>query len=158
MNHDEALEVAQLVAELWPNPPMNGVRQAFYARALVVIGAQAAALDAVAALFLDERFQPAPGEVIDRALNVASGALDAWELLHIAAAEVAAGRATTMSWPEPVRQAMAASGARVAAIAGAVNNQRELQRLRDRFLDAYRDTMRAAAAGELRADHKELMG
>lgn len=153
MNESEALEVVQLVGELWPNPPMTGVRRAFYARALVVIGSQPAAIDAVSALFVDERFQPAPGDIIDRALGVACAALDAWELIVAHSGELAAGRQPdVIELPEPVRLAMNAAGARFGQVRQALDRSRELQALRDRFVVAYRDTMRAAAAGELGAD------
>lgn len=152
MNESEALEVTRLVSELWPNPAMTGVRQAFYARALVVIGSQAAAMDAVAALFVDERFQPAPGDIIDAALGVATGGQDAWELIVAYAAELQGGRRPTIELPEPVRRAMSASGARFGAVHAASGNNRQTEALRTAFLAAYRDTMRAAAAGGLGAD------
>lgn len=157
MNESEALEVTRLVAELWPNPPMTGVRQAFYARSLTVIGSQAAAMDAVSQLFVDERFQPAPGDIIDAALGVATGGQDAWELIVAYAGELQGGRRPTIELPEPVRRAMSASGARFGAVQAVAGNHRQTEALRTAFLTAYRDVMRAAAAGELGAtDMREL--
>lgn len=157
MTNEEALEVSALIAELWPTPVMTGVRQAFYARSLAVIGDQRAAMDAVAALFVDERFQPAPGDIIDAALGVATGGADAWELIVAYAGELAAGRRPVIELPEPVRRAMSASGARFGAVHAAAGNNRQTEALRTAFLAAYRDVMRAAAAGELGAtDMREL--
>lgn len=150
MTNEEALEVSALVAELWPNPVMTGVRQAFYARSLTVIGSQAAAMDAVATLFVDSRFQPTPGDVIDAALGVAAGGEDAWQLVASCANELGAGRRPLIQLPDPVRRALATSGVTLGLVAGA--KERERESLRTRFLTAYRDTMRAAAAGELGAD------
>jgi hypothetical protein len=157
MNEAEAMEAVALVSRLWPSPPLDDVRGGFYARALTVIGSQRAAMDAISELFVDERFQPAPGDIIDRALGVATGAPDAWELIVAYARELDAGRQPDVALPDPVHAAMVAAGARLGQVRKVMDRPRDLDALRDRFVTAYRDTMRAAAAGELQgADTKEL--
>lgn len=148
MTNEEALEVSALVAELWPTPVMTGVRQAFFARSLTVIGAQRRAMDAVAKLFVDARFQPTPGDIIDAALGVDDGVVAGWLTIIDVANELGAGRRPLVQLEPTARQAMAGASLTFGQIAAADDRGRES--LRRRFVEAYRDAIRAAAAGELR--------
>ena len=150
MTNEEALEVAQLVAKLWPSPVMDGVRCAFYARALAVIPDHHAAVSAVSTLFVDERFQPTPGQVIDRALcGSASAGAVAWEHLLARATEIHAGRAVDGHLDVAAMDALRSAGMSVGHIAKSLDQHRALDQLRTRFLTGYRDSMRDAAAGKL---------
>jgi hypothetical protein len=152
MTNEEALEVAQLVAKLWPSPAMDGVRCTFYARALTVIPEHVGAINAVSELFVDERFQPTPGQVIDRALcgSTSAGAI-AWESLLARATEIHAGRPVASLLDVATMDALRSAGMSVGHIAKALDQHRTLDNLRTRFLTGYRDSMRDAAAGKLGA-------
>jgi hypothetical protein len=150
MTNEEAVEVAQLVAKLWPSPGMDGVRCTFYARALTVIPNHVDAINAVSQLFVDERFQPTPGQVIDRALcgSASVGAI-AWESLLARATEIHAGRQVNGGLDVATMDALRAAGMSVGAIAKALDQRKALDQLRTRFLTGYRESFRDAAAGKL---------
>ncbi len=152
MNETEAMEAVALVSRLWPTPAMDEVRGAFYARALSVIPGRDDAIRAVSELFVDERFQPTPGQVIDRALcgSTSAGAI-AWESLLARATEIHAGRPVASLLDVATMDALRSAGMSVGHIAKALDQHRALDQLRTRFLTGYRDSMRDAAAGKLGA-------
>jgi|JI10StandDraft_1071094.scaffolds.fasta_scaffold329635_2 hypothetical protein len=158
MNDKEAVEVAQLVAKLWPSPGMDGVRCTFYARALTVVPDHVSAIEAVSRLFVDERFQPTPGQVIDAALgDLTSLGATGWEAIVGRAAEIAGGRPVDAPLSTELMTALRASSLTVGMVGQSLNNDKQLSALRRRFLTGYRDTKRAEAAGKLAdAETREL--
>ncbi len=79
--------MAELVGQLWPSPSLNGERLAFYASALTVIPESGAAIRTVNDLFVTERWQPTPGDVIDRAMRLDAEALREWHKIAIGASD-----------------------------------------------------------------------
>lgn len=90
MTPEEAVNAASLIGELWPSTPMEGTRKAFYANSLTAIPTMAAAVRAINALFVTERFQPPPGAVLDKALDLTGDASVEWQRIVQAATETQA--------------------------------------------------------------------
>lgn len=151
MDDDQAVQVADMVLELWPSPPMSDVARAFYAKALSIIPEQRDALRAVEALFVSERFRPPPGDVLDRALGLEGQAQEQWERLVSAANEVQAKRPTPATLFE-ARQALASCGYRLATLP--LQHQGALHKARGAFVAAYVAQVREATA----AVHLEALG
>lgn len=149
MNNEEALEVAQLVAKLWPSPGMDGVRCTFYARALTAIPEHIDAVNAVSRLFLTERFQPTPGEVIEAALDLGPEAVEAWEALR-QAARLLASRTPGAHPPPQAVAALRAAGWKLGDLP--VDDNWRMEKIRQAFHQAYVARAREAAATPITLD------
>ena len=143
MTPEEAVKVAALVAELWPRPELTGRRLAFFATALTGVPTLDAGIRAVNELFISERWQPTPGDVIDAALDVDGAADDQWQLVVAASSDIAHRRSVGVM---PDRIAMNV----VRRLCGSLSDVpvalvREREKTRVEFLPAYRKAARAAA-------------
>lgn len=143
MTPEEAVKVAGLIADLWPRPELTGRRLAFYATALTGIPTMDAGVRAVNDLFVSERFQPTPGDVIDSALDVDGSADDQWQRVVAAASDIAARRKVGVM-PDPVALAV------VRRLCGSLSDvpvqyRGDREKVRAEFLPAYRKAARAAA-------------
>ncbi len=143
MTPEEAVKVAALVADLWPRPELTGRRLAFFATALTGIPTMDAGVRAVNDLFVSERWQPTPGDVIDAALDVDGAADDQWQLVVAAASDIAHRRAVG-SMPDKVAMGV------VRRLCGSLSDVpvalvREREKMRVEFLPAYKKAARAAA-------------
>lgn len=143
MTPEEALQVAGLVAELWPKPELSGRRLAFYATALTDIPDLDRAVRAVNQLFVNERWQPVPGAIIDVALDVDSESQRQWQLVLAAASDVQ-GRRQVGAMPSPVALAV------VRRLCGSladvpVEHGYRLDKVRADFLSAFVKDARTAA-------------
>lgn len=150
MDDLEAVQVANVVAELWPSPTMTDTRRAFYAKALAAIPDQAAALRAVEALFVSSKFQPTPGDVLDRALDLHPEALRAWDRVVTAAREQQARRSVAEGGSNPgltALRALRSAGYRLADLP--VNHAGALHKAHQAFLHHYVDQRRQQSAGQL---------
>lgn len=134
MNETEAAKIVGIIAQLWPTPPMNDTRAAFFAAALTVIPGFEQAVKAVDGLFLTEHFQPTPAAVIDASAGSHRASMEAWNALVAAAVDVAARRR-----PDPLDQrtsrALRATGRRLVDLP--VNNPSALDRCREKFCAEY---------------------
>lgn len=149
MDDLEAVQVANVVAELWPSPPMTDTRRAFYAKALTAIPDQAAALRAVEALFVSSKFQPTPGDVLDQALDLHLKALQAWDRIVAAARELQARRPVDESCNPGLGaiQALRSAGYRLKELP--VNHAGALHKAHQAFVEHYVERGRQSAAGQL---------
>lgn len=147
MDDLEAVQVAGVVAELWPNPPMTDTRRAFYAKALTAIPGQSAALRAVESLFVSSRFQPTPGDVIDLALGLRDDALHAWDRIVAAARDQQARRAVQVAPDGDAMVALRQAGYRLADLP--VNHAGALHKAHQAFLERHVERARLAAADQL---------
>lgn len=135
MTPQEAVRVATLIGELWPNTALDNTRKAFYANALTVIPASEMAVKAVHDLFVTERFQPTPGQVIDLALGLDDRASFEWQRCVMAATEMQGRR--------PISGTLEAGTAAIihrlcGGIASLpVDDWRQLDRIRTRFVQEY---------------------
>ncbi len=135
MTPEEAVKVASLVGELWPATPLDGTRKAFYANALTSIPVIDMAIKAVHELFVTERFQPTPGEVIDLALGVNEQAALEWQR--------AAQAATELQSRVPTSTAVdATTSAILRRLCGGIgslpiSDWRQMDRMRTKFIDEY---------------------
>lgn len=149
MDDLEAVQVANVVAELWPSPPMTDTRRAFYAKALTAIPDQVGALRAVEALFVSSKFQPTPGDVLDRALDLHPQALRAWDRIVAAARELQARRPADGGGHPGMTaiQALRLAGYRLAELP--VNHAGALHKAHQAFVEHYVELGRQSAAGQL---------
>ena len=148
MNELEATKVAKIVGELWPTPPMTDMREAFYATAISDIPTFDQAVEGVNALFVTERFQPTPGEVIDAALNLGSRAVEAWEALRTAAS-LHAQRLPVGEVPRAASAALRASGWALRDMP--VDNLWQMEKIRQAFHRTYIAQERSRAAHAVEA-------
>lgn len=141
MDDQSAVEIVTLIAELWPNPPMNDARRAFYSSAVAVIDNPEDAVRALHTIFLDNSsFAPAPGTIIDLCLACDPAAHAAWAALTTYA--VAGGAPP----PQDALAVLRADGLTVGTLP--IDNSWQMEKLRRQFVDTYRRTRRADALRE----------
>lgn len=147
MDDLEAVQVANVVAELWPTPPMTDTRRAFYAKALTAIDDQRNALRAVEALFVSSKFQPTPGDVIDHALDLHGRALQSWNRVVTCALDTQAGRSAGDGPGLTAMAALRKAGYRLADLP--VNHAGALHKAHRAFVERFVEHARLTAAGNL---------
>ena len=130
MTEQEATKIAMLVGDLWPNTPMGRTRASFFAAAIMHIPEFADAARAVNRLFLDERFAPTPGQIIDLVDGTERAALAAWN--RVASGDLA------LSTHED-RAVLRAVGYTHSTLPP---SERDRERTRTAFMSAYRDQER----------------
>lgn len=142
MNTRDAVEIAELVAELWPHPAMSDTRATFFAKALQVIPDKVDAIRVVESLFVSDRRQPAPGDIIDRALGSDVCAEQQWGSIVAIAQSRAEGRSTEGIEVTPAaRAALRAAGLSWRL---PLDNSYQLDRARSRFTAAFTEAARSA--------------
>jgi hypothetical protein len=145
---EEAVKVASLIGELWPQADMTGTRKTFYANALTTIDRPDAAIRAVNQLFVTQRWQPTPADVIDLAIGSRSQADQQWRAIVDSASQ--AQSRTPITGPTPDRVASRIVYELCGGLQGVpVDDMRQLDRLRDRFINTYTEKRRATTLKEL---------
>lgn len=145
MTPEEAVQVATLVGKLWPRPDLGGERLAFYATALTGIPDHAAAVRAVNQLFVRERFQPVPADVIDLALDLDGRAEREWRVVVAAANDMGHRRQVGRQPDDTAKQVIWDLCGGLADVP--VDNGIQLDKMRDKFVAAYRDKERQRLVG-----------
>lgn len=140
MTPEEAVQVASLVAKLWPRPDLAGERLAFYATALTAVPHHADAVRAVNQLFVRERFQPVPADVIDLALDLDGKAEREWRVVVAAANDVGHRRQVGRQPDDTAKRVLSVIAGGLADVP--VDNAIQMDKMRDRFVTAYRDSER----------------
>lgn len=140
MTPEEAVQVAGLVAKLWPRPDLTGERLAFYATALTGIPSHDAAVRAVNSLFIRERFQPVPADIIDLSLDLDGKAEREWRVVVAAANDMAHRRAVGRHPDDTAKSVLWSLCGGLSDVP--VENASGLDRMRDKFVAAYRDRER----------------
>lgn len=151
MTPEEAVQAANLVAELWPASPLDGTRKAFYANALTAIPTSTQAMQAINRLFITERFQPPPGAVIDLALGLDALADAEWRLILQAATETQSRSPVTIGLdPDGLRIVHRLSGGLVGL---PLQDWHRLDRIRNQFIAEFVELRRTA---QQKASNHEL--
>lgn len=127
---------------------------AFFATALTGIPTVEAGVRAVNDLFVSERFQPTPGDVIDAALNVQGDADEQWQLVVAAASDIGHRRSVGAM---PNKLAIGVVRRLCGALSDVpVQHRGDRERVRLEFLPAYRRAARAAAVAVVPDGRLEL--
>ena len=146
MDDDEATRVAAMIGELWPNPPMGEMRITMYAMALGVIPTMTEAVKAVNRLFLDEQYQPTPGQVID-ACGGTEGGVAAWMRVLRGAEAVQSRRPMPPDLTGDDLEPLRTVGQTLNTLP--TNNGYQVEKLRKEYLTAYRDRSRSHLAARI---------
>jgi hypothetical protein len=132
---EEAVKVASLVADLWPATTLEATRKAFYANSLTVIPTSDLAIKAVNKLFVTERFQPTPGQIIDHALALDDLSALEWQRITQTAIELQGRQpASTQVDHRAVLVVRRLCGG-IAQLP--VSNWQQMDRLRSKFITEY---------------------
>lgn len=140
MTPEEAVKVATLVADLWPGTTLDGTRKAFYANSLTVIPTSDLAVKAVNKLFVTERFQPTPGQVIDQALALDDFSALEWQRITQTAIELQARQPASSQVDHRAVLIVRRLCGGISQLP--VTNWQQMDRLRSKFITEYTEIQR----------------
>jgi hypothetical protein len=154
MTPEEAVKVVELIAQLWPTPSLKDERMVFYVSALTVIPDSNRAIRVVNDLFITERWQPTPGDVIDRALLFGDAALREWQKIIQSATDAQHRRSVNVAL-DPL------AAATLRHVCGGLldvplERGSQLDRIRERFISEYVDRLRQSTSRKAIEGKREL--
>lgn len=140
MTPEDAVRVATLVGELWPATQLDATRKAFYANALTIIPTADLAIKAVNKLFVTERFQPTPGQIIDDALALDDLSALEWQRITQTAIELQSRQPATVQIDHRAVLVVRRLCGGVAQLP--VDNWQQMDRLRSKFISEFTTVQR----------------